>query len=228
MAFFKKEERLQNGKQEESRSKSVDVKDFLHSTILLEEALAVAIVAEMTALKKLKRVVSDQFMINIKKDLSNTLKLAHNKSSMMEMLTEEIGDCSELIYAYENPQMEAREEDYQDPHEPEESEASMTESLITEIASEAARALEETEVLIELAEESPFQEKQEHRKHEMISLKRPPKRKRSKAKLNKEKHLPAKSAPVEPEPHVDFVEHRPEPVTTKPWIAPSCYVPIQS
>jgi len=173
------------------------------------------------------------------------LKLAHNKKSIIEMLTEELGDCVELIYTKEEMLREMIEgEGHEEKQKSKEmnhfegfttNEFNHTENLISEIDIEQLPVIEEIDVIVALEEKQPVHDKKEHFTHEMISLKRPPKKKRNKTKLNKENVIPSKIEPtqsVEPvkqeESYTNAVMHKTEPITTKPWIAPSCFVPLRS
>jgi flagellar biosynthesis GTPase FlhF len=75
-----------------------DIQTFLESVLHLNHALSEAIHAELVAIKKIKNVVSSKFLVNLKKDLNNTLKLAMNKEMMIDMLLDEVRDRCDIIF----------------------------------------------------------------------------------------------------------------------------------
>lgn len=78
--------------------KCQDINRFLESVLTLNHALSEAIYEELIAIKEIKNAVSSEFLIDLKKDLNNTLKLAMNKEVIVEMLLEEVKDHCEIIF----------------------------------------------------------------------------------------------------------------------------------
>lgn len=75
-----------------------DINRFLESVLTLNHALSEAIYEELIAMKEIKNAVSSEFLIHLKKDLNNTLKLAMNKEVLVEMLLEEVKEHCEVIF----------------------------------------------------------------------------------------------------------------------------------
>lgn len=75
-----------------------DIHKFLESVLQLNHALSEAIHAELVAIREIKNVVSSEFLMYLKKDLNNTLKLAMNKDVLIEMLLDEVRDHCEIIF----------------------------------------------------------------------------------------------------------------------------------
>ncbi|MGG4489140.1 hypothetical protein [Metabacillus idriensis] len=75
-----------------------DINRFLESVLTLNHALSEAIYEELIAIKEMKNAVSSEFLITLKKDLNNTLKLAMNKEVLVQMLLEEVKDHCDILF----------------------------------------------------------------------------------------------------------------------------------
>ncbi|MGD7045719.1 hypothetical protein [Jeotgalibacillus proteolyticus] len=99
---------LRSCSQEKHECKCHDLYQLLHQARQLNHYLSQAISEELAVINKLTPYMSQEFLIGLKKDLNNSLKLAMSKEMLSKMLRDKINNTCPL-YAQ---QMESEEEDF--------------------------------------------------------------------------------------------------------------------